>query len=105
MACFGMSLLQFDGSDDGFCVQGQVPNAYAEGGVDGVRDRGGGRSLRGLTRTERRLVAVDEVYVDERRRREPENRVALPVVAGDAAPVEPDALDGGPAGRLHRASG
>src|SRR3954463_771410 len=104
MACFGMSLLHFDGSHDGFCVQGQVADAYAEGGVDGVRDRGGGRALRRLTGTERRLMVVDEVYVDARRSGEPEDRVGLPVVAGQLAPVEADALDGGPARRLHRAS-
>src|SRR4051812_22089281 len=105
MACFGMSLLHFDCFDDGLCVQGQIPDTYAECGVDGVRDRRGSRSLRGLTGAERRLVTVDEVYVDLRRGREPQDRVALPVVARDAAPVEPDPLDRGPAGRLNRASG
>src|SRR3954454_9587169 len=105
MACLGMSLLRFDGADDGFCVQGQVADSYAEGGVDRIRDRGGGRPLCGLTGTERRTVAVDEVYVDAGRSGEPKDRVALPVVARDPAPVEADALDGRPAGRLHRAPG
>src|SRR4051794_27526212 len=105
MACWGISLLRFDGSDDGFGVQGQVADAYAESRVHGVRDRGSGGSLRALTGTERRLVALDEVYVDPRRRREAQDRVALPVVAGHPAPVEAHALDRGPAGRLDGAAG
>ena len=63
--------------------EGKVADAYAEGGVDGVRDGGGGGPLRGLAGAERRLVAVDEVHVDLGRRGEPQDRVALPVVAGD----------------------
>src|SRR5215203_1701783 len=105
MACFGMSLLRFDGADDGFCVQGQSADPDAQSRVNGVRDRGGGGSLRGLPGTEGRLIAVDEVYVDPRRRGEPQDRVALPVVAGDPAPVEADTLGRRPAGRLHRAAG
>src|SRR3954453_19765501 len=105
MACLGISFLLFDRSDDGFSVQGQVADAYAQGRVDGVRDRAGGGSLCGLAGAERRLVAVDEVYVDARRPREAQDRIALPVVAGDPAPVEAHPLDGGPARRLHRTAG
>src|SRR5919112_586144 len=110
MACLDISFLRFDGfdgfdgSNDGFGVQGQVADAYAEGGVHSVRDRGGGWSLRGLPGAERRLVAVDEVYADARGLGEPQDRVALPVVAGDPAPVEAHPLDRGPARRLHRAA-
>src|SRR3954452_4125000 len=102
MACLGISFLRFDRSDDGFGVQGQLADAYAEGGMQGVRNGGGGGALCGLTGTERRLVAVDEVYVDARGGGEPQDRVALPVVAGDSAPVEAHPLDRGPARRLHR---
>src|SRR4051812_22510963 len=105
MACLGISFLRFDRSDNGFGIHGQVADAYAEGGVDRVRDRGGGGSLRGLTGAERRLVARDEVYVDAGRRGEPQDRIALPVVAGDSAPVEAHSLERGPARRLHRTAG
>src|SRR4051794_28116657 len=100
-----MSLLRFDGSDDGFGRQGQVADAYAEGGVNGIRDRGGGGALCSLTRTERGLTAGDQVYVDAWCRGEPEDGVALPVGAGDPAAVEAHPLDRGPAGRLHGAAG
>src|SRR4051794_22188365 len=105
MACLGMSLLQFDGSDDRFCIQGQVADAYADRGVDGVRDRGGRRPLRGLAGTEGGLIALDEVYVDAGCGGEPQDRVALPVVAGDPAPVEAHSFDRGPARRLDGAPG
>src|SRR5262245_36852892 len=105
MACLVMSLLHIDGSDDGFRRDRQVPDADAERAMNGVRDRGRRRALRGLAGTERPRFAVDEMDVDARRRGEAQDRVALPVVAGDPPPVEPHPLDGGPARGLDGASG
>src|SRR6476659_5031557 len=86
-----------DGADDGGGVEGQVADAYAEGAVHRVGDRGGGGALGRLAGADRGGVAVDEVDVDERGLAEPQDRVGLPVVRGDAPPVEAHPLPGGPA--------
>ena len=77
----------------------------SRGGGDRGADRGGRGTLGGLARADRRQVRpVEQVYVDLGRLAEAQDRVALPVHAGDPATVEADPLLEGPARRLGRAA-
>src|SRR5262245_56875922 len=105
MSVLAGALARLDGRHHGLRRDRQVADTYTDRRGDGIADRGGGGALGRLAGADRGKVGpVEDVHVDLRALAEAQDRVGLPVAAGDRAPVEADPFLQRPAGRLRRAA-
>jgi long-chain acyl-CoA synthetase len=88
---------------DPFSRQRQIAQAFAGGIRNRICDRGCGRPLPGFAAAEERLAgAIDDVDLDAVGHRvEAQDRIGLPVDAGDPGVIETNAFIQRPAHRLH----
>src|SRR5690348_11389984 len=83
----------------------QRAHADTEGVAEGVGDGRGGGALRGFSDAQRRiLVTRQQLHLHRGHLGEPQNRIAVPGVAGHGEAVETHAFLQRPTGRLDRAA-